>query len=103
MQAAMFIERLRQVIGQQLPVTEVHPKALLKGVTGGDWAVFCTRFDIDATAPSEHERDAIIAAIAAREGFSGRWPNDLSLRRLPHEQDPHSYWLAPVHYFWPEI
>lgn len=102
-QAAMFIERLRQAVGQLLPVTEVHPKALLKGVSSGDWAVFCARFDIPVGTPREHERDAIIAAIAAREGFGGRWSNDLSLRRLPEEQDPRSYWLAPVHYFWPEV
>jgi hypothetical protein len=50
----------------------------------------------------EHERDAILSAVAAREGFEGRWSNDLALNRLQSEQDPRSYRLAPIHYFWPE-
>ena len=49
-----------------------------------------------------HERDAVIAAVAAREGFEKRWCNDLSLNRCTTEQDPSHYWLAPVQYFWPE-
>jgi hypothetical protein len=43
-----------------------------------------------------------MAAIAAREGFKGRWPIDLSVNRHPSEPDPDSHWLRPIHYFWPE-
>jgi hypothetical protein len=71
---------------------------------GMDWAGFSKQFRIPLTYNSiqEHERDAIIAAVTAREGFEGRWVHDLSIRRHPNEQDPATYWLAPIHYFWPE-
>jgi len=42
------------------------------------------------------------SATAAREGFEKRWKHDLSIIRLPSEQDPSRFWLAPIHYFWPE-
>ena len=100
-QSAMFIQRMRE-IHRAMPVTESHPKALLKVLTQGDWVAFLDRFHLMVADTTEHERDALIAAIAAREGFEGRWSNDLSIKRLPSEQNPQSYWLAPVHYFWPE-
>jgi predicted nuclease with RNAse H fold len=100
-QGAMFVYRMREVY-PTVPVTESHPKALLKALTRGDWAVFASRFGVKVAAANDHERDALIAAISAREGFQDRWHNDLSTKRLPAEQDPRSYWLAPVHYFWPE-
>lgn len=101
-QAMMFIERLREVTGEETPVTEVHPKALLKISTQGDWAAFATRYGVEYVSEIEHERDAVIGAVAAREGFGGRWRRDLSIVRLAEEQDPRAYWLAPVHYFWPD-
>ena len=100
-QAAMFIQRMRETY-PAVPVTETHPKALLKALTQGDWEAFAGRFGLKAAISNDHERDALIAAVSAREGFQGRWPHDLSIKRLPAEQDPRSYWLAPVHYFWPE-
>ncbi|MFO7773014.1 MAG: DUF429 domain-containing protein [Dehalococcoidia bacterium] len=100
-QAAMFIQRMRGIY-PAISVTESHPKALLKALTQGDWVAFQDRFHLRVVGTTEHERDALIAAIAAREGFEGWWPNDLSTKRLLSEQDPQSYWLAPVHYFWPE-
>lgn len=48
----------------------------------------------------EHERDALCAAIVAKLGFAGQWPRDLAVERSASEQDPKSYWLAPVSYFW---
>lgn len=102
-QASMLVQRLRETFGPDLRVTEVHPKALLKGVFMNDWGSFAERFDLSPIPPrGEHERDAIIAAVAAREGFCGRWPNDLSLNRLPHEQNPQTHWLGSLHYYWPE-
>jgi len=100
-QAAMFILRIREVY-PGVRVTESHPKALLKSVYGNSWDVFSAHFHINGPRPIEHTRDAIIAAVAAREAFEGRWTHDLSINRLPSEQDPNNYWLAPVHYFWPE-
>jgi predicted nuclease with RNAse H fold len=100
-QGAMFIQRMRETY-PAVPVTETHPKALLKALTQGDWKAFAGRFGLKTAISNDHERDALIAAVSAREGFQGRWPHDLSIRRLPAEQDPRSYWLAPVHYFWPE-
>ncbi len=100
-QGAMFVQRLREIY-PDVPVTESHPKALMKAVAENSWAIFSARFEVKAAPPNEHTRDAIVAAVAAREGFEGRWLHDLSLERLPAEQDPHSYWQAPIHYFWPE-
>ena len=99
-QGAMFVKRMREIY-PGVPVTESHPKVLLKVLAHDDWKSFADRFGLIGT-PEVHERDAIIAAISAREGFRERWLHDLSIKRLPSEQDPYSYWLAPVHYFWPE-
>lgn len=100
-QAAMFIQRMREIY-PAVPVTESHPKALLKALTQGDWKAFAGRFGLITGISNDHERDALIAAVSAREGFQQRWHHDLSINRLPSEQDPRKYWLAPVHYFWPE-
>ena len=97
-QGAMFVLRLREKF-PGIPVTEAHPKAV--AIALGGWE----GVDVLALGPvatsSEHERDAIFAAIAAREGFSGRWTQDLARKRSASEQDPESYWLGPIHYFWP--
>ena len=98
----MFIQRMREIY-PAVPVTESHPKALLKALTQGDWGVFANRFGLKVVTANDHERDALITAISARKGFQERWLHDLSIKRLPAEQDPRSYWLAPVHYFWPEV
>jgi hypothetical protein len=100
-QAAMFVQRIREVF-PVVPVTEVHPKALLKVVAKGSWRTCSKRYQLRGTPVADHARDSIIAAIAAREGVCGRWPHDLATSRLPAEQDPLNYWLAPVHYYWPE-
>jgi predicted nuclease with RNAse H fold len=95
----MFVCRLREKF-PGVPVTEAHPKAVAKALDGWGSA------KLEALGSSgmygEHERDAILAAIAAREGFEGRWKRDLSLLRLPSEQDPKTFWLGPVCCFWPE-
>jgi hypothetical protein len=100
-QGALFVQRIREIY-PDVPVTESHPKALLKALTQSDWAAFARRFRLRMVPASDHERDAVIAAVSAREGFEKRWLHDLSTERLSSEQDPRSYWLAPVHYFWPE-
>ncbi len=99
-QAVMFIQLLREVY-PAVPVTEVHPKALLRAVAGNSWQTFSDKYGVLSTPATEHGRDAIIAAVAARESFEGRWTHDLASTRLPSEQNPREYWLAPVHYYWP--
>jgi predicted nuclease with RNAse H fold len=102
-QGAMFVQRMRELF-PNVEVTETHPKALLQalGMTAG--SDFIERYSVRAKIQGnqEHERDAIISAVAAREGFEGRWLNDLSKIRHHSEQDPSTFWLAPIHYFWPE-
>lgn len=100
-QALLLIERMRERI-PELKVTETHPKALLIAMEL-DFKSFCARFEILAPDVNEHERDAAIGAVAAREGFEARWNRDLSTTRSDFEQDPANYWLAPVHYYWPDV
>ncbi|MCC6574955.1 MAG: DUF429 domain-containing protein [Planctomycetes bacterium] len=101
-QGAMFVHRIREKY-PAVGVTESHPKALWAALRPVDWPTFCKTYSISSTIAGhqEHERDAILGAIAAREGFEGRWPLDLSASRHASELDPARYWLAPVHYFWP--
>lgn len=97
---AMLAFRVRQ----RFPcarITEAHPKALLQALKQ-DGPGFAANFRICITWRNEHERDALIAAVCAREGFEERWTADLAAQRYDSEQDPKSYWLAPMHYFWPE-
>jgi predicted nuclease with RNAse H fold len=102
-QGAMFAYRIRQCF-PTVGVTETHPKAVLKALKASTWTVFAERFAVAArlTANRQHERDAIVSAVAAREGFEGRWRRDLSATRGGAELDPSTFWLAPIHYFWPE-
>ena len=99
-QGAMFVKCVRQLF-PGVPVTETHPKALLVALGMTDSDSFRSHFLIQANAikESEHERDAVISAVAAREGFEERWTNDLSVCRHESEQDPSEFWLAPIHYY----
>ena len=94
----MFISRLRERF-PSVPVTEVHPKAV--AIALGGWDCEAVKSLGSVSGVGEHEHDARMAAIAAREGYQGRWKRDLSLDRHPSEQDPKTYWLGPVNYFWP--
>ena len=96
----MFVSRLREKF-PNVPVTEAHPKAVAIALGGWDGTTISKLGSI--AAAGEHERDAILAAIAAREGFEKRWPGDLATMRRPREQDPSNHWLGPVNYFWPEL
>ena len=102
-QGMMFVQRMREHF-PKVPVTETHPKAQLFALGNPSWKSFTQSFSVTCRKPNEHERDAIISAVAAREGFEKRWKRDLSKEPKRHdcEQDPKNFWLAPVHYFWPE-
>jgi predicted nuclease with RNAse H fold len=102
-QGAMFVQRMRERF-PGVGVTETHPKAVSKALEMESGNALIAHYSVRAEIRDhqEHERDAIISAIAAREGFEGRWLNDLGRIRYPSEQDPSTFWLAPIHYFWPE-
>ena len=108
-QALMFVQRMRELY-PEVQVTECHPKALLRsGIFGAGnnlseaWERFKDIFSLCVPKTlDEDKRDALICAVCAREGFQRRWKTDLSLKRNQNEQDPSSYWLAPVHYYWPK-
>ncbi len=103
-QGAMFVQRVRELF-PGVPVTETHPKALLAALGMKDGGAFRRHFSVrlNAVEGPDHERDAMVSAVAAREGFEGRWGNDLSDFRYPSEQDPTQFWLRPIHYFWSQI
>lgn len=104
-QGAMFAVELRRRF-LELPITEAHPGLVLRARFPSiderqRFDELKRHFGIQTAAGiSDHERDAVIAALAAREGFTGRWPRDLGLTRFPEEQDPATYWLAPMRYWW---
>ena len=102
-QAPILVARLREW-QPAIAITEAHPKAVLVGVFGGTFSRFADALGLSGEAATEHERDAVVGAVAAREGHSatGSWRHDLSVDRYPEEQDPKTYWLAPVSYCWPE-
>jgi hypothetical protein len=84
-------------------ITEAHPKALLQAMklSAVDWQSICQRLYLGGPPPAgENERDAVLAAVAAREGSAGRWTHNLADQRGPSELDPAQYWLAPVSYAW---
>ena len=97
---ALLASRIREEF-PGIRITESHPKALLLAM-GIDEGRFAARFGVEMGWRNEHERDAVVAAICAREGFEGRWPANLADHRGPLEQNPKTYWLAPMSYFWPE-
>lgn len=68
-----------------------------------DWRQFSEDYNLKYKNISEHERDALIAAICAREGFSGNWRDLAEIERSSLEQDPRNHWIGPVSYFWPKL
>lgn len=97
-QGVMFVSRLREKF-PDTPVTEAHPKAT--AIALGGWTAPAVSGLGAVGHLGEHERDAVFAAIAAREGFEGRWPRNLATSRHPSEQDPGCSWLGRIDYFWP--
>jgi predicted nuclease with RNAse H fold len=98
----MFVQLIRKAF-PKVRVTETHPKALLKALrlTG---RAFGKRFGVEIKMGKqhEHERDAVISAVVARQGFMGLWKKDLVKDRHGSEQAPSLYGLPSIHYFWPE-
>jgi hypothetical protein len=95
---------------RELPITESHPKALLKemwsqapkGASLWDEIARCYGLrGAPLESEREHERDALLAAVAAREGYQHKWTRDLAKERSQSEQDPASLPWGPVSYWWP--
>jgi hypothetical protein len=111
-QGALLAMGLRKQ-SPNLPITEAHPKALLKALwpdlskSGPPWEKIAKRFQLEGSEPDDDERkdkrDALLAVVAAREGSTGQWTRDLALcERLTGEQRPADVPWGPVHYWWPE-
>ena len=92
---ALLASRIREPF-PALRITESHPKALLLALRL-DGVQFAARYGIQTNWGNEHERDAAIAAVCAREGFEGRWPTDLAKQRDRSEQNPHAYCVTSHH------
>jgi predicted nuclease with RNAse H fold len=104
-QGVLLAMRLR-IQSPNLPITEAHPKALLKALRlhRAPWASIAERFELKGADPgrrSEHERDALLSAVAAREGTKQVW-RDLSSQCSTSELDPKHLWFGPVSYWWPD-
>jgi predicted nuclease with RNAse H fold len=104
-QGVMLAVRLRERYPRLL-ITEAHPKAVLRflhlPLDLEKWDEVGRHFDLEGNVPpSEHERDAVLAAVAARDGMKGVWSRDLSADRYTSELDPKRMWFGEVSYFWP--
>jgi hypothetical protein len=103
-QGILLAMKIREVTPNCV-ITETHPKALLRAMdlAANDWDSIRTRFSLSGLQPdTEHERDAIISAVVAREGMLGRWVTDLSTILGLNEINPHRMWFGKVRYWWPE-
>jgi hypothetical protein len=101
-QGIMLAMRLREQ-SPSLPITEAHPKALLValGLADAPWSRIADTFGLSGAQPGEHERDALLSAVAAREGERQNW-RDLSADRDSEELDPKQLWFGAVSYWWPQ-
>ena len=80
-QGFLFAAELRRRF-PDVPVTEAHPK-LLVHARGQDFGTVAgeSGLNVDPVIISEandDRRDAVLAALAARQGFRGNWTHDLA-------------------------
>ena len=106
-QGILLAMRLRER-SPSISITEAHPKALLKALqlARAPWEEIAEAFQLSTQQPApsdEHRRDALLSAVAAREGARGTW-RDLAteIERGPEELDP-GMWFGPVSYWWPKV
>jgi hypothetical protein len=100
-QGFMFATLIRERY-KHVPITESHPKALCAAFGFTTWDDVKKRFGLHGERPSDHGYDALLGAIAAREGLSGRWTGDLTRSRGLSEQNPARLSFGAVSYYWPE-
>lgn len=85
-----------------VPITESHPKALILALRLTNWGSIRDEFGLRGSEPKTmHERDALIGAVAAREGSLGRWKLDLALHRGSRELGLEPAWFGAINYWWP--
>jgi Protein of unknown function (DUF429) len=102
-QGVLLAMKLREKF-PRVRISEAHPKALLKAMELKDGEAVASTFRLEGQMPwtkEEDVRDALLAAVAAREGFSGNWKLDLSMERFQSELDPTNLWFGAVSYWWP--
>ena len=103
-QGFLFAAELRRRF-PSVPVTEAHPKLVLHA-RERMFADLASEFGLRVDSgildeANDDRRDAVIAALAAREGFSGNWTRDLArLDSLCGEQIASERALSPVNYWW---
>ena len=103
-QGFLFAAELRRRY-PKIPVTEAHPKLLLHA-RQREFGALAQDFGLTVDPQivredNDDRRDAIVAALAAREGFSGNWSRDLAgLPPMDGEQTPSDRQLTPVNYWW---
>ena len=101
-QGMMLAYRIRKRRGN-VPITEAHPKVLTKALGIAGWEATSSYFELVDREPGDfHQRDALLAAIAAKMGFTGAWKRDLAEERDLSELKPSEMWFGNVRYFWPE-
>jgi predicted nuclease with RNAse H fold len=101
-QGVMLANRLREQY-PDISITEAHPKALLRALKLKTWDEISGFFSLLGKEPKEeHERDALLGAVAAREGALKRWSRNLAADRLQYEQNPETIPAGPVFYWWPD-
>jgi predicted nuclease with RNAse H fold len=98
-QGLLLAVRLRK-IDPRIKICETHPKALLfvLKLLKSPWPRIARCFGLHGDEPGNHERDALLGAVAAREGFSHRWTIDFAKERDEGEFD---VTMEPVNYWWP--
>lgn len=103
-QGFLFASELRERFPGVL-VTEAHPKLLLHA-RGKDFCGLAQEFNLEMVTEigqeqNDDRRDAVLAALAAREGLLGNWKNDLGNQApLFGEQAAPERALKPVYYWW---
>ena len=102
-QGVLFAHLLRARF-PKIGLTEAHPKLVLAAAGRDYWQRILEGLTSNVTLddPKDDRRDALIAAVAAREGSCGAWPEDLFRDLPPSEANPSASWLGPIHYYWPE-
>lgn len=105
-QGFLFVQNLFDHYGAKLLVTETHPKPGLEFLSDDDFNDLKLDGSLrDQFRKTDHERDAVVSAIVAREAFSDRstsWVDLLAdYKPANGERDPHMNYPSRIHYFWP--
>ena len=100
-QGILFAMLLRHRFPDVL-ITESHPKAVAVALSLRTEVSILQKFNLSGRWNSEDERDALIAALCAQQGFTGNWTIDLAATRDASELDPKNMWFGGVNYWWPD-